>query len=148
VLPVLVVLAVGCKGKAPEPAASAAPEEPVGAPVSNEEAAQLVAGKWLAVVDAGNYAQSWTEAAMYFKKSIDQRGWEHALTAARQPLGKVLSRKVLSAAYATSLPGAPDGQYVIIRFDSAFEEKRSTIETVTPMKEPDGKWRVSGYFIK
>ena len=24
----------------------------------------------------------------------------------------------------------------------------SAVETVTPMKDPDGEWRVSGYFIK
>ncbi|MGB6002321.1 MAG: DUF4019 domain-containing protein, partial [Thermoanaerobaculia bacterium] len=26
--------------------------------------------------------------------------------------------------------------------------KTTAIETVTPMKDEDGKWRVSGYFIR
>lgn len=26
--------------------------------------------------------------------------------------------------------------------------KKSAIETVTPMMDKDGKWRVSGYYIK
>jgi hypothetical protein len=68
--------------------------------------------------------------------------------AARAPLGKVLSRTLKSATYATSLPGAPDGEYVVVKFDTSFEKKQSAIETVTPMKDPDGRWRVSGYFIK
>jgi hypothetical protein len=37
---------------------------------------------------------------------------------------------------------------VVITFETAFENKASAVETVTPMLEKDGKWRVSGYFIK
>jgi hypothetical protein len=48
----------------------------------------------------------------------------------------------------TTLPGVPDGEYVVVQFDTSFEKKKTAIETVTPMKEPDGRWRVSGYFIK
>jgi hypothetical protein len=47
-----------------------------------------------------------------------------------------------------SLPGAPDGEYVVIQFKTAFENKKFAIETVTPMLDGDGKWRVSGYFIR
>jgi hypothetical protein len=66
----------------------------------------------------------------------------------RKPLGRLVSRKVQSTLYKTSLPGAPDGKYVVITFETAFENKASAVETVTPMLEKDGKWRVSGYFIK
>ena len=66
----------------------------------------------------------------------------------RQPLGKMLSRKIKSTQYETSLPGAPDGEYVVIQYNTSFEHKESAIETVTPMLEQDGKWKVSGYFIK
>ncbi len=66
----------------------------------------------------------------------------------RKPLGKVLSRKVINSTYTTSLPGAPDGQYVVIQFETSFENKRNAVETVTPMLEPDGQWRVSGYYIR
>ena len=64
------------------------------------------------------------------------------------PLGKLISRKFKSATYATSLPGAPDGHYVVIQFNTSFENKKSGIETVTPMMDKDGMWRVSGYYIK
>jgi Protein of unknown function (DUF4019) len=66
----------------------------------------------------------------------------------RQPLGKLLSRKVKSRTFAESLPGAPDGKYVVLQFDASFENKKTAVETVTPMQEPDGVFRVSGYFIK
>jgi hypothetical protein len=48
----------------------------------------------------------------------------------------------------TQLPGAPDGQYVIIQYDTTFENKRKAIETITPMFDKDGIWRVSGYYIQ
>jgi len=36
----------------------------------------------------------------------------------------------------------------VVQYESSFEHKQSTVETVTPMLHKDGKWRVSGYFIK
>jgi len=47
----------------------------------------------------------------------------------------------------TSLPGAPDGQYVVLRFETSFDNKAKAIETVTPMLD-DGTWRVSGYYVQ
>jgi hypothetical protein len=43
---------------------------------------------------------------------------------------------------------APPGEYVILQFDTQFENRSGVVETVTPMREKDGSWRVSGYFIK
>jgi hypothetical protein len=77
---------------------------------SKEKAAQAAAAMWLSLVDAGNHGQSWTEAADLFKKRVDEATWEKTLDGVRGPLGKKLSRTVRSARYATSLPGAPDGE--------------------------------------
>jgi len=65
----------------------------------------------------------------------------------RKPLGNVESRVLLSAVEKKSLPGAPDGEYVVIQFKTAFSNKRDSVETVTPMKSGEA-WRVSGYSIK
>jgi hypothetical protein len=110
--------------------------------------AQAAAEAWLQLVDSGNYAQSWQEAASMFKTAITERDWEQKLKASRAPLGALVFRKLKSADYTTSLPGVPDGQYVVIRYDSSFANKKSAIETVTPMLDQGGQWRVSGYFIK
>lgn len=103
---------------------------------------------WLAGIDAGNYAQSWKESAMFFRKAITENGWSAALTTARKPLGEVKSRKLLNAKSAKSLPGAPDGDYVVMQFDTSFAAKEKAVETVTFMKEPDGSWKAAGYFIR
>jgi hypothetical protein len=66
----------------------------------------------------------------------------------RKQVGALVSRKLKSAQYATSLPGAPSGKYVVIQYDSVFQNKSDAVETVTPMLDKDGQWRVSGYFIR
>jgi len=60
----------------------------------------------------------------------------------------LVSRKVKSRQLVDKLPGAPDGKYVVIQYDTVFAGKASAVETVTPMLDRDGTWRVSGYFIK
>ena len=110
--------------------------------------AQRAATAWLALTDGGKYAESWDSAAALFKAAITKPVWEKALKSARSPLGALKSRKLKSATFARSLPGAPDGEYVVIQFDAQFESKAAAIETITPMREKDGSWRVSGYYIK
>ena len=106
------------------------------------------ANTWVALIDQGKYDESWMTAAVYFKNAITKQKWEQTLTAVRKPLGKLVARKIKSKVFTKSLPGAPDGEYVVIQFTISFENKVSGIETVTPMLDKDGQWRVSGYYIK
>ena len=113
-----------------------------------EDLAQQTSDAWLALTDQRKYADGYQEAAQYFKNAVTKDQWQSAMHASREPLGKVLSRKLKSATYTKTLPGVPDGEYVVIQYDSSFEHKQSAVETVTPMLDKDGKWRVSGYYIK
>jgi hypothetical protein len=113
-----------------------------------EAAAVAAAEAWLALVDNGEYDTSWDEAASFFRAAVEKEKWAEMMQSFRQPFGANLSREVKSKRYRTSLPGAPDGEYVIIQFKSSFENKKSGLETVTPMLDQDGTWRVSGYYIK
>ncbi len=113
-----------------------------------EDLAQKTAESWLALVDSGKYAESWDEAAQLFKAAVTKEQWLNALRGSRDPLGKMTARKLKSATYTKSLPGAPDGEYVVMQYESSYENKKSAVETITPMLDKDGKWRVSGYFIK
>lgn len=112
------------------------------------EAAVTAAKEWLALVDEGRYDRSWKDAAPFFQENVPEALWSQQLDAVRKPLGAVSSREVLGAQFATQLPGAPEGEYVVIQFTTSFENKPEAIETVTPMKGSEGVWRVSGYFIR
>ncbi len=113
-----------------------------------EDLAQRSAESWLALVDDGKYGESWDQAATIFKGAVTKADWQSKVGAVRGPLGKLVSRKLKSAQYTKTLPGAPDGEYVVLHYDSSFEHKQSAVETVVPMLDKDGQWRVSGYFIK
>jgi hypothetical protein len=113
-----------------------------------EQFAQQSAESWLALVDSGKYGESWEQASQFFKATVTREQWQTALRASRDPLGKVLSRDLKSATFRKTLPGAPDGEYVVIQYDSSFEREKAAVETITPMLDKDGKWRVSGYYIK
>ncbi|OEU52871.1 MAG: hypothetical protein BA871_13930 [Desulfuromonadales bacterium C00003096] len=113
-----------------------------------EKAAITAAEQWLSLVDSGKYGKSWKQAAENFRGSVSKVAWRDSMMAARKSLGRLKSRSVLNSDYKTSLPGAPDGEYVIIQFETSFENKQTAVETVTPMLEKDGSWRVCGYYIK
>lgn len=113
-----------------------------------EQAAIQSAQVWLDSVDEGNYTKSWEDAAATFKSAVSQAQWEKSARAVRTPLGKMLSRKIISKRYATSLPDAPAGEYVVIQYETTFENKTKAVETVTPTLDKDGQWKVDGYYIK
>jgi hypothetical protein len=110
--------------------------------------AEKAALQWLNLTDAELYGDSWNSAATAFQNSITRVNWTNALANARTPLGKLLSRALISARYSRSIPGAPEGEYVVIQYAAQFENKPTATELVTPMKDKDGHWRVSGYFIR
>jgi hypothetical protein len=138
----------GCKTSPPAPAVGSASASGPSDSIESEQLAQGAAEAWLALVDDGKSSASWTEAASLFKKAVDEPTWVKQLDAVRSPLGGLKSRVVKSRKFAATLPGAPDGAYVVIQFTTSFEHKQVATETVTPMKDTDGRWRVSGYFIK
>lgn len=109
--------------------------------------AQEAARAWLVAVDAGNYGRSWDTAAEQFQKAVKRDDWEKALVAARSPFGSAGARKSRAVQYVRNPPNAPEGEYVVIQYEAVFES-RPAIETVTSMKEKNGTWKVSGYFIR
>jgi hypothetical protein len=133
-------------GAQAKPAANAVPTNDRHAEEENKaiEAIQ----PWLALVDRSQYLQSWETAADFLKSAVERRDFVKSLTEARKPLGEVKSRQLLSKRYATNLPGAPKGQYVVVQYKTSFANKPSATETITPMLEPDKKWRISGYYIR
>jgi hypothetical protein len=112
-----------------------------------EQKAVDAAEPWLALVDRGEYSQAWETAAGFLKDRAERREFIKVVGDKRKPLGKLISRKLESMLYATSLPGAPDGQYVVLQYKTSFANKKRAIETVVPMLDNDRKWRVSGYQI-
>jgi Protein of unknown function (DUF4019) len=111
-------------------------------------AAREAATVWIQKIDTANYSGSWESAASVFKGAVSVQQWEKAAKSVRAPLGSVRKRTEKSATNTRTLPGAPEGQYVVFQYDTGFENKAATAETVTVTQDRDGSWRVAGYFIK
>lgn len=114
---------------------------------ADERAATDVATRWLAVLDTGNYAEAWNQLAPAAQSMVTQQAWNGTMPKARGTLGAVKSRTVKGAEYTNAMLGAPAGEYVGVAFDTVFANGAKAVETVVPMRTPDGGWKVSGYFV-
>jgi len=113
--------------------------------------------RWLALVDAANYAESWkqtsslfksgVQTSVLFKRGISEEQWRSTTAAAQTHLGKVESRSLRSKRYAEDLPGEPEGEYVVIEYEASFGSKKNGVEKVILTKDQEGEWRVSGYKV-
>ena len=112
-----------------------------------EHTALDAANNWLNIVDAGEYAKSWQKSDPFFKSQISQSKWNKAVKNVRRPLGKVNSRLELSRKGHSTLPGVPDGEYLVIQYQTEFQHKKSATEILT-LSKSSGYWRTVGYFIK
>ena len=102
---------------------------------------------WLNIVDNGDYAQSWQQADAFFQKNVTEDLWVSKLKEVRTPLGEVESREQANRKTFTALPQLPEGEYVLLQFNTDFENRPESTESVT-LKKSDGQWQVIGYFIQ
>jgi Protein of unknown function (DUF4019) len=120
---------------------------PTSANEADENAAVAASKQWLSIVDKGQYGQCWDQSSSFFKANVKKKDLEAKLKASRGQFGDLVSRKLKTKQFTTTMPGAPDGKYVVIQYDTSFSHKQSAVETITPMFDK-GAWKVSGYYVK
>jgi hypothetical protein len=108
--------------------------------------AEAAAASWLGVVDSGKYADSWDSTSGYFQGIVKRDQLVQQLSSVRRPMGEKVTRQLQSSTAETSMPGAPDGNYVVLLLNTEFTKKKSAVETVCMVE--DNGWKVSGYYIK
>jgi hypothetical protein len=111
-------------------------------------AAQVAARSWLSLVDRTSYGESWDSAGGVFRHALTRAAWDAAVRKARSPFEPFGARTLLGASFQTNLPGAPPGEYVVLQYQTKVGGGKTVVETVTPMKDQDGSWRVSAYYIR
>ena len=108
--------------------------------------AMTAAKEWLALVDAGEYKQSWLTANKTLKEQSGKEEWANYLKTIRGPFGKLISRKVSRSRTVSQIQGMPDGEYFQVQFEVKFANK-SGMERMTVAKESGG-WKVAGYMMR
>lgn len=120
---------------------------PVAALADASTDAAAAAKAWLVLVDKGDYAQSWATSSTLMQARVTQADWTKAAQPIHEQLGAVVSREPAGVEMMKALPGAPDGEYAIVRFNTKFEKKADAKETVTMLLD-GGIWKSAGYFIQ
>ena len=109
---------------------------------------QEAAVAWLDLLDSGQYGASWDQAAVPLQRAVPRPAWEERMRAMRAPLGAVLARRFKLASYTETLPELATGQSVVLEYETRFESRVSAVETVTPIKDASGMWKVGAYSIR
>ena len=113
---------------------------------ADQSAALTAAKAWLALVDAGEYQQSWLTANKTLKEQSEKEEWANYLKAIRKPFGKVISRSVTRSRTVSQIQGMPDGEYFQVQFE-VKPLNRTGMERMTVAKE-SGSWKVAGYMVR
>ena len=136
------VMAVGCAVNL------AAQQPPAADPHTQEEvAAERQALGFLGYLDHGRFADSYAYTGMLIRTQVDRDSFSSQVEKARAGTGALISRELMDASYTDSVPGAPQGQYVILHYHASFASRQDAVETLT-LALAKGYWRVSGYYIK
>ena len=107
----------------------------VGCGSADEDAAVEAATQWLTLLDAGEVRRSWAQSAKIFRNNVSIEDYEKMIEDSRAGLGKLTSRSLRSAHARRSLPNAPRGRYVVVEFDSAFENNKAGIDVSPAVRD-------------
>tara|TARA_R110002072_G_scaffold110139_1_gene237619 strand:- start:973 stop:1302 length:330 start_codon:yes stop_codon:yes gene_type:complete len=101
----------------------------------------------LALIDDKSYDEAWESLGEFAQAMIKRPDWTRLLERVRSPLGSLRSRTPSSQEQRETLPGLPDGHYVVYTFDSEFQNKAKGAETVTCAMAVGGEWKAIGYQV-
>lgn len=134
--------------RATAPAAPAAQQPANAGGIANpefEKAGQTAAHAWLLLLDRKDWGTAWDASSSVFRQNVPLGTWMDNVPKLRDPFGTFVERQPAEVVYKKTLPGRPDGDYVTAIFVSKFDRKPEVVETVTTVRESDGRWRVTGY---
>ena len=112
-----------------------------------DDAVRKAADKWLALVDAAKYKDAYKQASQHTRAQASAEEWEPQIRAMREAAGAMKERDFTNAKPTKSMAGAPDGEYMLLEFSTAFANKAKAVETLMMSRE-GGTWKAAGYFIR
>jgi len=100
---------------------------------------------FLALIDQGNYRESWSQSSAWLRGTIDADQWAEHAGSFRKALGAVAHRELESIETQDSLEEMPAGNYAFLYFNTTLANDGSATEMVGLIQESDSSWRVIGY---
>src|SRR5688500_11530371 len=90
--------------------------------------ASVAAEAWLELLDAGEVEASWEAASSLFRQLVALPQWRESFETLRSVVGRTVQRELGDVRYTTSIPGAPDGEYVVSEYAAGLERKEEAVE--------------------
>lgn len=112
-----------------------------------DDAARKAADKWLALLDQGKYKDAYKQASQHSRAQATSDEWEAQIRSMRDAAGAMQKRDFTTSKSTRTMAGAPDGEYLLLEFSTAFAKKTQAVETLMLSKE-GGAWKAAGYFIR
>ncbi len=133
------------EGKAPEKLPLHAPGKRVDLQTETTQASI----EWLALLDGEQWGPSWLGGSSLLRDVISQNQWIDAMKGQRSSLGHTTSRKFISLEPTKTLRYGTRGDFVIMKFNTAFTNMPHATETLTLMADGRLKqWKVTNYEIR
>ncbi len=104
--------------------------------------------RFLYLVDNGEYVKSWEASSKHMKAAVTGEEWNRQIAEIRDKVGAIVERHRDEVSYLEGAGDLPEGEYVVITFNSVFKLRQLAKETVTLSLAKDGEWQVAGYFLK
>lgn len=112
------------------------------------DAAVQAAERFVERLDNGSYQQLWQEATPLFQALNPAEKWTARQQLIRTAYGPRLSRQFHRLDQRNNFALSPDGHYCIVQFESSFQNKQYTIETIVLIETLEGAWLVREYVIR
>lgn len=110
-------------------------------------AAVRAAEAWLHLVDIGAYAESWDVGSKNMQEQTDRAAWARQLQGMRSGLGHVMERHELATEPMDAVSERRDNALLVVHYQTRFAQNDAKIETVTCVRDLDGRWRVMDYEV-
>jgi hypothetical protein len=112
-----------------------------------EQAAQRQALGFLGYLDGGRFADSYAYTGSLMRSQLDREAYAAKVQSSRASVGTLQGRELIDAIPTQTVPGAPDGQYIVLHYHANFSNFSDAVETIT-LAFSKGYWRIVGYYIK
>ena len=106
-----------------------------------------IAETFSATIDAQNYQAAYQSGSKFLHLTAPESQWVSETERTREILGSTQQRKLIAVKSISTYPGLPDGEYMLVFFETKMENKAKAAEVLL-MAQIDGAWKVCSYHLK
>ena len=102
---------------------------------------------FVTLIDQGRLEAAYAGASPLLHLTRDQQEWITDVTRLRQILGPVQQRTLKAVRAVSTFPQLPDGDYLVVQYESRMERKQQAAEIILLKKQESG-WIVCAYSVR